>query len=76
MKPKRKVNWVELMALGFFHCAAWFMPPLTLWAECHASDQEPPDGGSEKCHLTGNTRVEVAKCPRYSSDHISISFSK
>lgn len=30
MKPKRKVNCLELMALGFFHCAVWFMPSKTL----------------------------------------------
>lgn len=51
MKPKRKVNWAELMALGFFffHCAGWFMPSQTRggpsaialivssseWEKCH-----------------------------------------
>lgn len=51
MKPKRKVNWPELMALGFFpsHCAGWFMQTCrglsTVALILSGSEWE-------KCHLT------------------------
>lgn len=41
MKPKRKVNWVELMTLGFFSIVqVGSCPHRLVGAECHPYDQE------------------------------------
>lgn len=43
MKPKRKVNWAELMALGFFFFSlCWLVHALAdSWGtECHRFDRE------------------------------------
>lgn len=53
MKPKRKVNWAELMALGFFFflCAGWFMPSQTRGGQS-AIALIMSSSEWEKCHLT------------------------
>lgn len=85
MKPKRKVNCLELMALGFFHCGGLVHALKDVGgveaAECHPFDQEQLQmwvwvgsgvrGGARGGLL--NLASGASNCPPNASDHISIS---